>query len=40
MCEGDSAKNFIDTMLNGDNDHYGILILKGKPMNVRKRTSK
>ncbi len=27
LCEGDSAKNFIDTMLNGNNDNFGILIL-------------
>ena len=27
ICEGDSAKNFIDTMLNGNDRFYGILIL-------------
>jgi DNA gyrase/topoisomerase IV subunit B len=40
LCEGDSAKNFIDTMINGKNDNYGILILQGKPINIRKKPIK
>ena len=27
ICEGDSAKNFIDTMLNGSNEYFGFLVL-------------
>lgn len=27
-------------MLNGSNDNYGILILQGKPINVRKKSVK
>ena len=38
ICEGDSAKNFICSMLNGNNEYYGMLILQGKPMNFRKQS--
>ena len=27
LCEGDSAQNFVVSMLNGKNDFYGILTL-------------
>jgi DNA gyrase/topoisomerase IV subunit B len=36
ICEGDSAKNFVIAMLDGDNKNYGYLALKGKIMNFRK----
>lgn len=36
ICEGDSAMNFIKSMLNGDNSNYGYIALQGKIMNFRK----
>ena len=36
ICEGDSAMNFIISMLNGDNSIYGYIALRGVIRNYRK----
>ena len=35
LCEGASARKFIEAMLEGNNIYFGILELKGKPLNLR-----